>query len=41
MPPKVSESEAMGITWMTQKELFEAIPPAYTEFIGKQLRGHL
>ena len=28
---------AMGIDWMTQKELAQAIPPAYTEFIGKQL----
>lgn len=30
-------SEAMGITWMNRKELSQAIPPAYTEFIGKQL----
>lgn len=29
--------EAMGIDWMTKNELNEAIPPAYTEFIGKQL----
>lgn len=26
--------EAMGIDWMTQQELREAIPPAYTKFIG-------
>lgn len=26
-----------GIDWMTRAELAEAIPPAYTEFIGKQL----
>lgn len=31
----------MGIDWMTKKELNEAIPPAYTEFIGKQLMQHL
>lgn len=29
--------EAMGIDWMTKAELNEAIPPAYTEWIGKQL----
>ena len=29
--------EAMGIAWMTGKELAEALPPAYTEYIGTQL----
>lgn len=28
---------AMGIDWMNKHELNEAIPPAYAEFIGKQL----
>ena len=28
---------AMDIDWMTQYEMGEAIPPAYTEWIGKQL----
>jgi DNA (cytosine-5)-methyltransferase 1 len=29
--------DAMGIDWMTKNEMNEAIPPAYTRFIGKQL----
>lgn len=28
---------AMGIGWMSRAELAEAIPPAYTEFIGRQI----
>ena len=34
-------SDAMGIDWMIKKELNEAIPPAYTEFIGRHLLQHL
>ena len=29
--------KAMGIDWMTREELAQAIPPAYTEWIGRQL----
>lgn len=32
---------AMGIDWMTWEDLTEAVPPAYTEFIGAQLIDHL
>ena len=33
--------EAMGIDWMTNKELTQAIPPLFTEFIGRQLLDFL
>ena len=37
----VAAREAMGINWMTKREINEAIPPAYTRFIGKQLAAYL
>lgn len=33
--------KAMGIDWMPNDTLVQAIPPAYTEHIGKQLRALL
>lgn len=30
-----------GIDWMSRAELAEAIPPAYTEFLGRQLKEYL
>jgi DNA (cytosine-5)-methyltransferase 1 len=33
-------AKAMGIDWgMTRRELANAIPPAFTEFVGRQLRA--
>lgn len=33
--------DAMGIDWMARGELAEAIPPAFTEFIGGQLLAYV
>jgi DNA (cytosine-5)-methyltransferase 1 len=33
--------EAMGVDWMNGNELSEAIPPAYTEYLGEQLLAAL
>lgn len=33
--------EAMGIDWMTKAELNEALPPRYTEYIGRQMLARL
>jgi DNA (cytosine-5)-methyltransferase 1 len=35
--PIIAARSAMGIDWMNSGELGEAIPPAYTEFLGRQL----
>jgi DNA (cytosine-5)-methyltransferase 1 len=35
--PGQDEHEAMGIDWMTKIEMRQAVPPAYTQFIGRQL----
>jgi hypothetical protein len=40
--PYERQAEAMGVDWpMTLPELSNAIPPAYTEFIGRQLLAHV
>lgn len=33
--------EAMGIEWMSLAELCQAIPPAYSEFIGRAALAHI
>lgn len=38
MPGTIKEwSDAMGINWMTKKELTQAIPPAYSEYLVRQI----
>jgi len=40
--PGITDAKlAMGIEWMHRDELSQAIQPAYTEWIGKQLLAHL
>lgn len=34
-------NRAMGVPWMNKHEGREAIPPAFTEFIGRQLLQHI
>lgn len=33
--------DAMGIEWMTKMEINESIPPAYAEFVGRELMRHM
>ena len=39
--PHAVGQEAMGIDWMNAKELSQAIPPAYTEWVGQQIKAVL
>lgn len=34
---KADAQRAMGIDWMSMHEMCECIPPAYTEWLGRQL----
>ena len=34
-------ADALGCGWMTNREARQAIPPAYTRFIGEWLLEHL
>ncbi len=39
--PLPVQQKAMGMDWTNLRELSEAVPPAFTEFIGRQLIEHV
>lgn len=39
--PLLVQRQAMGIDWMVLEELSQAIPPAYSEFIGRAARQQM
>lgn len=41
LPENCDPATALGITWMPKRAMRQAIPPAYTRFIGAQLLGYL
>lgn len=41
VPAKPVVEALLGIDWMTVHGLYQSIPPAYTEYLGHQLRDHL
>lgn len=38
---RMEAHEAMGIDWMSNSDLVQAIPPVYTQWIGEQLLTHI
>jgi DNA (cytosine-5)-methyltransferase 1 len=41
VPSKAVQQRLLGIDWMPEVGMHQAIPPAYTEFIGRQVLDHL
>lgn len=38
---RADKQRAMGVDWMSDKELNESVPPAYFVYVGRQLMEHL
>jgi DNA (cytosine-5)-methyltransferase 1 len=41
VPAKEIQQQLLGIDWMTETGMHQALPPVYTRFIGRQLLNHL
>ncbi len=41
VPSKAVQQRLLGIDWMTEAAMYQAIPPRYSEHIGRQLMAHL
>jgi DNA (cytosine-5)-methyltransferase 1 len=41
VPAKPIQQALLGIDWMSERGMHQSVPPAYTEWIGRQLMSHL
>jgi DNA (cytosine-5)-methyltransferase 1 len=41
VPSKAVQQQLLGIDWMTERGMHQALPPAYTEEVGRRLLAHL
>jgi DNA (cytosine-5)-methyltransferase 1 len=41
VPSKRVQQELLGIDWMTERGMYQALPPAYTQEVGRRLLAHL
>jgi DNA (cytosine-5)-methyltransferase 1 len=41
VPSKAVQQELLGIDWMTERGMYQSLPPIYTQFIGRSLLDHL
>jgi DNA (cytosine-5)-methyltransferase 1 len=41
VPSKSVQQALLGIDWMTERGMYQALPPVYTQHIGQQLLAHI